>query len=243
VDLVSCSQYPLMIQNIRRGQSLLGSLPNTFSLDPMPAFPIEIQPGGRYRLNVRYTPMLSQPEMGFYQVLSNDMQNPDQRLDLSAWAMPPELQDVALHVRLEWNTDLTDVDLHLLGPDGVMWTCEGDCYFSNMNPDWGQPNHYLDDPFLDTDDVDGFGPENINLEEPIAGTYRVLIHYYDHHDGDDPDATVEVLNFGNVVASYGPVRLSAVNDTWEVVDIEYPAFTLTPLGGIIRPPGGNCIAF
>ncbi|MBU1430097.1 hypothetical protein KKF91_05965, partial [Myxococcota bacterium] len=109
-DLVSCGNQPVVVRAINRGQSIFGSLPTTFALDPQPIFPIVIDPGQRYRLNVAYTPMLSQIEGGYFDVLSDDVQNPNQQLNVGAFAVPPPLQDVALHVNIEWDTDLTDVD-------------------------------------------------------------------------------------------------------------------------------------
>ena len=62
----------------------------------------------------------------------------------------------------------------------------------------------------------------------------MLAHYWADHSGDDPDVTIEVLEFGNVIGSYGPVHLSDIDDTWDVVDITYPGPVLTPLGGVNR---------
>ena len=43
---------------------------------------------------------------------------------------------------------------------------------------WG-PNGEIDDPRLDLDDVNGFGPENINIEEPeVPQDYLVGVYYY-----------------------------------------------------------------
>ena len=239
-ELISCGADAVQISAIRRGVSILGELPEMFQLAAPPALPITLrQQGERHPIEVIYTPMRAGLNLGFWEIHSNDAQNPIQRVDVVAIAEPPPLQDVALHVRLAWDTDLTDVDLHLLSPGGQMWTCEGDCYFANGNPNWGDPNRFEDDPFLDVDDVDGFGPENINLEDPAPGTYRVIVHYWDDHDGEIPESVVEVLRFGQVMASYGPMRTPSVGDTWEVVDIEVPGFNLTPLGDMANLPNGD----
>ncbi len=229
-ELVSCGDVPVRINAIRRGVSFFGALPDTYQLQQPPAFPLDLAPGQRHTITVAYSPRRAGIEGGFWDVHSTDATNPQQRVDVSALATPPPLDQVGLHVRLAWDTDLTDVDLHLVGPGGQLWTCAGDCYFSNPNPNWSDPMEFRDDPFLDVDDVDGFGPENINLEAPAPGTYRVVVQYWADHAGDVPDATVELLEFGNVIASYGPGRMGRVNDVWEVVDIQYPGPVLTPLG-------------
>jgi hypothetical protein len=107
--------------------------------------------------------------------------------DTTILAIPGE----GLRVELYWNPpdrscdthpgpdcDSTDVDLHLLHPDAPTWFSErreggggGDCYYANCvgGVSWDAAGP-LDDPRLDLDDVDGHGPENINVDEPIRGS-------------------------------------------------------------------------
>lgn len=243
--LEACGTVPVTVNGIRRGVTFFGPLPDTFQLANPPAFPLQLAPGARQEVQIAYSPQRAGIEGGNWRVLSNDAQSPDQQLDVSAIAAPPPLEDVGLHVRMRWDTDLTDVDLHVLGPNGRMWTCEGDCYFSNPNPDWGAQGMWEDDPFLDLDDVDGFGPENVNLQAPMAGTYRVVAHYWADHGGDAPNVTVEILSFDQVVGQYGPVRLRALDDEWDVVEIDWPGLALRPLGNQVvnRNRGQLCGGF
>jgi hypothetical protein len=100
--------------------------------------------------------------------------------------------DEDIHVQLVWHTagdddetdsEGSDIDLHMLHPHGRAWAVAPlDCYFANSEPDWG-PLGPPGNPSLDIDDVNGAGPENINLDEPedtgaLGGTYRVGVHYY-----------------------------------------------------------------
>lgn len=100
--------------------------------------------------------------------------------------------DQDIHVQMVWNTpgdpdqtdsDGSDVDLHLRHPNGRNWAqAPLDCYYANAAPDWG-PAGPPGNPSLDIDDVNGAGPENINLDEPedtdaLGGQYRVGIDYY-----------------------------------------------------------------
>lgn len=102
------------------------------------------------------------------------------------------LPDQDIHVQMVWNTpgdadqtdsDGSDVDLHLRHPNGRNWAqAPLDCYYANAGPDWG-PAGPPGNPSLDIDDVNGAGPENINLDEPedtdaLGGQYRIGIDYY-----------------------------------------------------------------
>ena len=75
--------------------------------------------------------------------------------------------------------------MHFRHPNAQRWNQSPyDCYFANPNPDWG-PTGPVGNPSLDIDDVNGAGPENINLNDPeytdqttIPGPYLVGVHYY-----------------------------------------------------------------
>ena len=77
-------------------------------------------------------------------------------------------------VELVWNTDGTDIDLHVLEPDGDV------VYYGHKESDSGGR--------LDVDDTDGFGPEHYTLGEmpgdrPIPGQYLVWANYYGGRGG------------------------------------------------------------
>jgi uncharacterized protein YfaP (DUF2135 family) len=69
-----------------------------------------------------------------------------------------------IRVVLSWNTDQTDLDLHVLAPDG------GHSYFGNRI--------LKDGGALDVDVTSGYGPEI--FESPVAkpGRYYVYLNYY-----------------------------------------------------------------
>jgi len=89
-----------------------------------------------------------------------------------------------LEVRLTWDKDTTDMDLHLINGgalQGNYWT-DADCYFGNPTPDWGMAGEGVDDPILLEDIDSGYGPESINILAPADGTYAVAVAY--HNDWD-----------------------------------------------------------
>ena len=89
-----------------------------------------------------------------------------------------------LEIRLTWDKDNTDLDLHLINGaqlTGNYWTAN-DCYFGNPSPDWGMQGEGLDNPVLLSDVDSGYGPESINVIQPPDGTYAVAVTY--HNDWD-----------------------------------------------------------
>jgi hypothetical protein len=238
----ACSNVPVQVNVIRNPVTWINTPLQQFQI-VRPMLPMVLMPGMTQVVDVIYTPLRAGIDTGYFEVASSDSNQPVQRVNVTGIAVQPELQDVEFHIKLRWDTDLTDVDLHLIAPNGQMWSCNGDCYFSNGNPDWGTQGQFLDDPFLDVDDVNGYGPENINLSAPIPGTYTILVHYYDDHDGRVPNATIEIINFGNVVRSFGPTQLNNVNDVWYVAEVTFPGLVITPLGPVQLESRGGDICF
>ncbi len=126
-----------------------------------------------------------------------------------------------LRIEVFWNTDGTDMDTHLMRPDGSTWFSEEDCFYGNCQGGslmW-PPGGTEDDPSLDIDDTDGFGPENINIESPIDGTYRVAIDAFN----GAANTTVRIYCGGSTTEprqTFGPVFIdSGPNDLWRVADV------------------------
>lgn len=92
--------------------------------------------------------------------------------------------------------DKTDIDIHLLKPNGRWGNGDDHCHFSNCQADLtgqqgfqGRPTSRLKwydnvdaNPRLDVDDVDGDGREVISIKKPKPGTYQVLVNFYDPHN-------------------------------------------------------------
>lgn len=125
-----------------------------------------------------------------------------------------------LRLELFWDS-APDMDLHLLHPEATNWHSALDCYYANCVGGVGLPwfsSSAADNPRLDIDDVTGFGPENINIDNPEPGTYRVGVHAY---FGDSQSVTVRVYCGGSTTsprAIYGPVALLD-NYLWRIVDV------------------------
>ncbi|MEQ8276500.1 MAG: choice-of-anchor D domain-containing protein [Deltaproteobacteria bacterium] len=115
------------------------------------------------------------------------------RVPIVAVTTPPLPGTTDLTVNIEWNTARSDIDLHVVRAGGLPFMSGDDCYFADKNPDWGVVNDEADDPFLDFDDVDGLGPEEVNLSRAAETSYDVYLHYFGFHGGPlPPSTTVDV---------------------------------------------------
>jgi uncharacterized protein YfaP (DUF2135 family) len=90
-----------------------------------------------------------------------------QFLNTSGGATPAKLR-----VLLAWDSDGTDLDLHLVTPDGAhIW------YGNRVAPNGAA---------LDVDVTTGYGPEIFAMPAPIKGQYLVYVNYYGGgYRGDD----------------------------------------------------------
>ena len=138
-----------------------------------------------------------------------------------------------LRVEIFWDST-ADMDTHLLNPEATRWFNGDDCYYANCDGgarlNWGDADRTDDDPSLDIDDTDGFGPENINIDEPAFGTYRVGVHAF----ARSGSVTVNVYCGGRAEpdATFGPRDVSS-NRFWRVADVELGrGCTITELGEI-----------
>ncbi|CAD7954581.1 unnamed protein product [Amoebophrya sp. A25] len=72
-----------------------------------------------------------------------------------------------LCIWLNWDTDKTDLDLHVIEPSGE------EVYYQNR---WSCSGGYLSRDF-----TQGYGPEVYLLKRPVKGTYKVQVKYYGSH--------------------------------------------------------------
>lgn len=243
-QVTNCGDADLEVRDLARGSSFGIPTPSTFQWTLSTGLPAFIVPGASETIEVTYTAGRAGPQFGYIGVRSNDPDQAEARLNLNAMAQAPPLEEVDLHIQLEWDSNDTDVDLHFLRDSDPIFDCPLDCYYANPAPDWGVQGDYVDDCFLDTDDVDGLGPENINVEHLTPGTYRIFLHYYDdtfeESMSQSTNATVRVLFNGVLAAEYGPEFLDSTGRVWDVARLEWPSRALTPLGQLSTTSHRSC---
>jgi hypothetical protein len=120
---------------------------------------------------------------------------------LPSVARETQLQSADLVVMITWNTDATDIDLHVNEPNGDV------CYFGNRQTNSGGQ--------LTLDVTQGYGPEMYVLKNANSGRYKIQAHYFASDRNRTSTRTkVQVIVFED----FGT---SAQKATEKVVTLEY----------------------
>jgi Ca-activated chloride channel family protein len=85
-------------------------------------------------------------------------------------------RNAELQIETMWDTNYTDVDLHVIEPGGE------EVFYKHMRS--------ARDGFLHADVINGFGPETYTLPRMANGPYQIALVYY---SGDDTRLTLETL--------------------------------------------------
>ena len=99
------------------------------------------------------------------------------------------LPECDLLVTVQWNTDRTDVDLHVVEPTGE------ECYYSHRDTAIG--GH------LTRDVTQGYGPEMYTLQNVKKGRYRIFVHYF---ASDQNRASVRSKVYASLYRDWGTDR-------------------------------------
>lgn len=124
-----------------------------------------------------------------------------------------------LRIEMYWDTNNSDMDLHLTQAGHEMFEPDYDCNYCEPNPEWGEGGSE-DDPRLDLDDRTGYGPENINIDAPADGEYDIYAHYFMDNGGGGSTVTIKV--YLDRVAVYTGSMVLAHNEVWHVGSIHWP---------------------
>jgi hypothetical protein len=119
---------------------------------------------------------------------------------------------LGLLVWLGWDTDNTDIDLHVYEPDGTLIS------YGNKRSSTGG--------YLTKDFTQGYGPEVYWCAEPVEGSYRVLAKYYGSHQVSSSTGTTScvlwrVTNLGiwdKEEIEFKTVRLAKGKEDLEVMN-------------------------
>lgn len=221
-----------------------------------PGTPASVAGGGRFEVEVAFEaqgqlgPVESMLTVGYQG--TGGSRSTQVRLQGTVGEPPPS--ETAIALQLTWDTRGTDVDLHLTAPGGLPVTSpremsaeELDCNYGDLAryggtpDDWGVRGDPSDDCFLDQDDVDGLGPERINMTRAAAGTYRVYVHFFNNNFVPSTGATVDVTLGGQPAGRFSRGNLRC-NDLWYVGDIVWDGTTgsFNSVDSVQPDDGGQC---
>jgi hypothetical protein len=138
-----------------------------------------------------------------------------------------------LWIELSWEFPGDDMDLHLL-QNGATFESDGDCYYGNCVTeygtmlDWGRVGT-SDDPRLDLDDIEGRGPENINIGEPSDGSYKVVVHDYPGSEYHGSNTLYVRIHLDGEMVFDESVTVVGEDSITEIATIEWPSLTVQSL--------------
>lgn len=144
-------------------------------------------------------------------------------------SLVPTSVGTGVSIVLTWGAQPSDLDSHLVGPDGSGGRFH--CYYGDDNPV----------PFvsLDIDDTSAFGPETITVSQVsgsfVAGSYNYYVHNYSGSpEFNVSSAVVTVFASGAQVAQYQVSGVSGnpADDVWSVFQFN---LTASGAGSSITP--------
>lgn len=126
---------------------------------------------------------------------------------------------IGLLVWMAWDTDHTDVDLHVVEPDGT------EVYYGNASSRTGGQ--------VSRDFTQGYGPEVYLSRDAPTGRYRVRAKYYSSHQASASTGTTSAViwtftRFGgdghSAAMDFRQVRLAANKEMMDVLDVTLPGW-------------------
>merc|ERR1712232_1082580 len=129
--------------------------------------------------------------------------------------------EVGLVVWLGWDTDKTDIDLHVMEPNG------NEVYYSNPRSELG--GH------LSKDFTQGYGPEVYLLKKTIEGEFKVRAKYYASHQQSDltgaTSAVLWTLEGDGGHMQFETVRLDRNKEMMDVMTVKKGSNHTAPAAG------------
>lgn len=133
-------------------------------------------------------------------------------------------QNTGINIKLTWGTSPTDLDTHLIAPNGV-------------HISYGNKGSLVNAPYmnLDVDDVTSYGPEVLTFTRLQIGTYQYYIHNFSStfNPGITGSPARVELNIRSNTWLYTPPAGEGTHRWWQVFNLTVDAdcnITVTPVG-------------
>jgi uncharacterized protein YfaP (DUF2135 family) len=184
-------QYPATLVNTPENQGKLALIRG--HIGKTPKAPAKGEENKPYQLIVNGVPMplridengsFSRPYSFGRGANSVEVRSPDgkERTASQFYDSNKDRAQTKLRVVLSWNTNSTDLDLHVISPDG-----EHTYYGNRVSKNGGA---------LDVDVTSGYGPEIYANPSPPKGRYLVYVNYYGGYS-ENPAMTIAQLSIIN----------------------------------------------
>lgn len=147
------------------------------------------------------TPVVLGPGLNTVQVVARN----DKGVGTAAVSVFNQVPPKDVTVVLTWDTDGTDVDLHVVDPTGT------ETYYGNRQTGTGAT--------LDQDVTGGYGPETFTLANAIDGAYEVRAKYYSDNGQPQTFVRVDVILFEGTEREERLTYRGVLEKTDEVVHI------------------------
>jgi hypothetical protein len=120
---------------------------------------------------------------------------------------------VDLRIVMVWDTDDTDVDLHVIEPTGE------ECFYSHKNTAIGGT--------ISRDFRNGYGPEEYLLRKAVKGTYQVRAKYFANHQQSLTGATtimVHIYKYYGQINQQKEIVTLRLSSNKEIIDVSQVQF-------------------
>ncbi len=79
------------------------------------------------------------------------------------------------------------------------------------------------------DDIEGVGPENINIQSPAPASYRVVVHDYPGSERWDANEVTVRIHIGGEIVYEESKRIEGEDSYVPFAEIDWPSGSVTPL--------------
>jgi hypothetical protein len=123
----------------------------------------------------------------------------------------------------------SDVDLHYLHPYASEWnSTDWDIFYAHKTADWGLPGDDSDNPSMNTDDTNGFGPEAISHSGLESVFYKVGVNYFNDWGYGSSRATIRVYSEG-VLSFEIADKFLTLGQFWQAAIIDGETLEVIPV--------------
>jgi hypothetical protein len=148
------------------------------------------------------------------------------------------------YVQLTWDA-ASDLDLHVKQPGYTIFDRPQDCNFCNKTPNWFGGGA-ADNPSLDWDSIQGYGPETTTIAHPAAGDFDVQVHYYGvggatSCGGPCPASRATLDFYVNGVLTFTMQRMMRnQGEVWEAASVNWPSTTISVVNNLTTTNRTSC---